>query len=233
MQLKLNYQSKKGESSLVKLEWDAVAAGGYCSRDQKGALAHIEELKAIGVPAPSKIPIIFWFEPSRVITDNILYVVGDKTSGEVEFFFARDEKGEAYITVSSDHTDRDLETISIPKAKQVCSKVIAKECWKLEEIRDHWDEIIISSTIQNEPGAQEELYQKGPLGEIIEPEKLEEIVKEDCPIPGAKIAYFSGTHPLLSGETIYARHFSMKMEDPVLNREISHSYKIVFLPEVH
>lgn len=231
MQIKLDYQNKKNESSLVELQWDAVAAGGYCSRDQKGALAHIEELKTIGVPAPSKIPIFFWFEPSRVVADNVLYVVGDKTSGEVEFFFARDQKGNAYITVSSDHTDRELETTSMPKAKQVCSKVIAKECWKLEEIRDHWDDIIISSTIQSEPGAQEELYQKGPLGEIIEPEKLEELMKEDCPIPGARIAYFSGTHPLLKGKTIYAKQFSMKMEDPILNREITHSYKVVFLPE--
>lgn len=231
MQMILNYKNKEGKVAPVKLQWDAVAAGGYCSRDQKGALAHIEELKAIGVPAPSKIPIIFWFEPSRVITDEILYVVGNKTSGEVEFFFTRDKQGEAYITVASDHTDRELETSSIPKAKQVCSKVIAEECWKLEEIRDHWDDIIISSTIQSEPGAQEELYQKGPLGEIIEPEKLEKIILEDCPIAGARIAYFSGTHPLLKGNTIYAKRFSMKMTDPVLNREINHSYKVVFLPE--
>jgi len=231
MELTLDYKNKTGNLASITLQWDAVAAGGYCSRDQKGALAHVEELKAIGVPAPSKIPIIFWFEPSRVITGDILYVVGDKTSGEVEFFFARDEKGEAFITVASDHTDRELEVSSIPKAKQVCSKVIAKECWKLEEIRNHWDDIVISSSIQSGLDSPEELYQKGPLGEIIEPEILEKIIKKDCPIQGARIAYFSGTHPLISGNTVYAKRFFMKMTDPVLNREISHSYKVVFLPE--
>jgi len=62
---------------------------------KKGALAHVEELKAIGVSAPSKIPIIFWFEPNRITTEKQVYVAGNKNSGEVEFFFARDKNGEA------------------------------------------------------------------------------------------------------------------------------------------
>jgi hypothetical protein len=232
MKFNLNYRNLQGKISLVELEWDFLAAGGYCSRNQKGALAHIEELKSIGVPAPSKIPIIFWFEPNRITTEKQLYVVGNKTSGEVEFFFARDKKGEAYITVASDHTDRKLETVSIPKAKQVCTKVVANECWKVDDIRDHWDDIIISSTINTEEDSSEEAYQEGPLEEILEPEKLEKIVLENCPVRGKKVAYFSGTHPLLTGKTIYAKKFRMKIVDPVLKREINHSYKVIFLPEV-
>ena len=62
---------------------------------KKWALAHVEELNAIGVSAPSKITIIFWFEPSRITTEKQLYVVGNNNSGEVEFFFAPDKNGEA------------------------------------------------------------------------------------------------------------------------------------------
>jgi hypothetical protein len=232
MRFNLFYRDLQGKESIVELEWDFLAAGGYCSRDRQGALAHIKELKTIGVPAPSKIPIIFWIEPNRITTEKQLYVVGNKNSGEVEFFFARDKNGKAYITIASDHTDRELEKISIPKAKQVCTKVIASECWKVDDIRGHWDDLIISSAINAKEDSPEEAYQEGSLAEIIEPEKLEKIILEECPIRETKVAFFSGTIPLLTGKTIYANKFKMNIVDPVLKREINHSYKVIFLPEV-
>lgn len=232
MRFNLLYRDLNEKKSIVELEWDFLAAGGYCSRDRRGALAHIEELKTIGVPAPSKIPIIFWLEPNRITTEKQLYVVGNKNSGEVEFFFARDKNGEAYITIASDHTDRELETISMPKSKQICTKVIANECWKVDDIRGHWDDLIISSAVIVKGDASEESYQEGSLAEIIEPEKLEKIISEECPVKEKKVAFFSGTLPLLTSKTIYANKFKMKMVDPVLKREINHSYEIIFLPEV-
>lgn len=90
--------------------------------------AHIKELEFLGILAPQKVPVMYWIDPERVSTKKTLYVIGNKTSGEVEFFLAKDKAGELYVTVASDHTDRETEKDSISKAKQLCSKIVAENC---------------------------------------------------------------------------------------------------------
>ena len=102
----------------MHLSWDACVAAGYTGRDQAGVLAHVEELRKIGVPAPEKVPSMYWVEPERVSNTGLLWVVGEFSSGEGEVFLARDKGNNLCVTVASDHTDRALETVSVAKAKQ-------------------------------------------------------------------------------------------------------------------
>lgn len=220
---------KDGATERVALEWRQCVAIGYAGRDQASVVAHVEELKAIGVPAPSSVPSMYWIDPTRVSSDRELSVVGDGCSGEVEFFAAFDAAGDMYFTIASDHTDRKLETISVSKAKQCCSKIIGDVFWRYEDVKDHWDDIILRSWVQ-EPGDKEErVYQDGRLSMLLMPEKLLELAKKDALSEGV-ISYFSGTIPL-AGEISYRGSFRTELEDPILKRTIKHRYEVIQLPD--
>jgi hypothetical protein len=216
-----------GRVERTLLTWDLCVAVGYAGRNQKAVKAHIEELAKVGVPAPYAVPAMYWIEPERVFPLRRLSVVGEATSGEVEFFMARDEGGDLFMTLASDHTDRALETVSVSKAKQACGKIAAPVFWKVSDIREHWDDIEISSEIPEGQGYR--VYQKGTLGDLLPPERLEELAREDAPLAG-KISLFSGTLAA-DGGIVHAGEFRMTLSDPVLNRSIKFGYEVVVLPD--
>ncbi len=231
MNMELVYCPLSGESIKVTLEWDGCVAAGYTGRDRESVLAHIEELKQLGVKPPQKVPATYWIDPLRVTTSSKLYVVGDYTSGEVEFFIASDKSGELFVTVGSDHTDRELERISVSKAKQICTKVIASCCWKLSDIKDHWDELILKMEVKSKDKEETILYQEGSLSLLLPPDELIDIVLKDKPLFIKKPSIFGGTIPLWVDEVIYAPFYKLYLIDPVLDREISCSYEVVVLQD--
>lgn len=216
---------KNGGSEGVSLVWDACVAAGYTGRDQEGVRAHVEELRKIGVPAPEKVPSMYWVEPERVSSSSLLWVVGEGTSGEGEVFLARSEDGNLYVTVASDHTDRALETVSVAKAKQICSKIVGSVFWKVSEVRDHWDSLELRTWVDGK------LYQEGTLGKMLPPEKLFELAREDAPCSGCRLALFSGTLPVLGEGLVYGKSYVLSLKDPVLGREIRHEYEVRVLPD--
>ncbi len=216
---------KGGESESVRLAWDACAAAGYTGRDRKSVLAHVEELRKIGVPAPERVPSMYWVEPERVSSSRLLWVVGESTSGEVEVFLARSEAGDLCVSVASDHTDRALETVSVAKAKQACSKIVGTLFWRVDEIGAHWDSIELRSWVDGV------LYQEGTLGKMLPPERLFELAGEDAPSGTNAISLFSGTLPVLGEGLVYGEKYALSLKDPVLGREIRHEYAVRILPD--
>lgn len=225
MRMKSAVLGKDGVSGEIILSWDACVAAGYTGRDQAGVLAHVEELRKIGVPAPDKVPSMYWVEPERVSNTGLLWVVGESTSGEGEVFLARDEGNNLCVTVASDHTDRALETVSVAKAKQACSKVIGSLFWRVDEVRGHWDSIELRTWNDGK------LYQEGTLGKMLPPEKLFELAREDAPAGTGRLALFSGTLPVLGEGIVYGTHYVLSLKDPVLGREIRHEYSVRVLPD--
>ena len=225
MRMKSVVLRKDGLSHEVRLAWDACVAAGYTGRDQESVRAHVEELKKIGVPAPYAVPAMYWVEPERVSTTTTLWVVGDKTPGEGEVFLARCAKGNLYVTVASDHTDRALEAVSVSKAKQACSKVVGSICWRVDEVRGHWDDIELR--VWNDG----KLYQEGTLGKMLPPERLFELAEADAPVKGGTLSLFSGTLPVIGGGLVYGVHYLLSLKDPVLGRELRHEYDVRILPD--
>jgi hypothetical protein len=221
-----------GRVERVFLTWDLCVAVGCAGRDRKTVKEHIEKLVKAGVPAPYAVPAMYWIEPERVFSLKRLSVVGEATSGEVEFFMARDEGGDLFMTLASDHTDRALETVSVSKAKQACGKIVAPVFWKVSDVREHWDKIEISSEIPEGRGFR--VCQKGTLGDLLPPERLEELAREDAPTAGGpapgKISLFSGTLAAAGG-VVHAGEFRMSLFDPVLNRAIKFAYTVAVLPD--
>lgn len=214
----------------IGLSWDSCVAAGYTGRNQESVRAHVEELRKIGVPAPETVPAMYWVDPERVSKAGTLSVVGGKTSGEIEFFLASDKFGDLYFTVASDHTDRELETVSVAKAKQACSKIVAPVFWRFADVREHWDQISLKAEISKN-GKDFFTYQEGTLGQIMQPERLMELARSDCPLVEAPLSLFSGTLPVQGEGLVYGCGYRLSMLDPVLGRAIRKDYVVRVLPD--
>lgn len=211
----------------LDLCYQNLFAIGYAGRNMEKTLEHIRELEVeLGVPAPQKIPTIFQCSNLLLTRDESFHVVGAKTCGEVEYIIIRCD-GKIYIGVGSDHTDRDLESASVPKAKQVCPKPIGGDVWDYDELKDHWDEIEIRS-YQTVDGV-EVLYQKGTLADIL---PVETILKELLDRAGdiGNSVIFSGTVPAANGFK-FGSSFCGEMEDKKLGRTLTCKYNVAVISE--
>ncbi len=206
---------------------DHLVCGGWVGRDRRSLQAHIDELVRLGVPAPKRIPIYMNVSPYLLTTDDEITVIGPKTSGEVEYVLLC-SGSEIWVTVGSDHTDREIEMHSIPASKQMYSKSMARECWPYPDIKDHWDQLIIRSW--NTEGRERRLYQEAPLSEILDPqEMLDKLPREGIDMK-AGVVLFSGTIPTQAG-VVFGDCYELEMEDPVLGRKLSHQYQVRVLPQ--
>lgn len=218
---------RKSGTEEIEINYDAVFAIGYAGRDMDKTMLHIKELKEqLGVPAPKKIPTIFQCGNYVLTQEPKLHFIGDKTCGEAEYVLIA-ANGKIYVGIGSDHTDRALESTSVPKAKQICAKPIGKELWDYEELLEHWETIKLNS-YQMVDG-KEILYQQGALSDILAPEKIiKELEERVGGITNAVI--YSGTVPLSDGFR-YGTNFRCEMVDEVMGRKLSLNYEVIAISE--
>jgi hypothetical protein len=119
---------------------------GYSGRNQEVVKKHIDELATEGIAPPPEVPMLYPVSQLLVTQEDKIQVLGDKTSGEVEFVVISQDDHQ-WISIGSDHTDRELEAYSIPYAKQATPKPLAKKAWDLNEVLPHWDQIELSCEI--------------------------------------------------------------------------------------
>ena len=223
--MKIKFEVKGKDDSFVgKIEFDLkrLLIVGYSGSNVEKIMAHIKELKEhLGVPEPKKIPTIFECSKELLTTERNIKFVGDMTSGEVEFLIIK-HANDIYIGIGSDHTDRKLESISVPKAKQICPKPIGEEVWLYKDVKEHWNEIEAES-YQN-IDRKKVLYQKGKLSEILPVEKIiSELENRVGDIEDSII--FSGTVPLISTFK-YGDEFICKIYDKKNNSTLNLNYEI-------
>jgi hypothetical protein len=216
----------KGGVEKVAVDIDALVIAGWTGRDVAALNHHIEELKAIGVQPPSKVPLYYRVAAQMLTQADRIQVLGDDTSGEVEpvLVGAADR---LWVTVGADHTDRKLESYGVAVSKQVCPKVIGRTAWRFEEVEPHWDRLMLRSFI--EEGGKRVLYQEGPLAKIRAPRELIAGWRNGDKRLPAGVAMFCGTLPAL-GAIRSSSRFEMEIEDSVLGRKLSHAYDVEALP---
>ena len=216
----------KGSRDLV-FTADRLVCGGWVGRDQKDLQAHIDELVQLGVPAPRRIPIYMNFSTYLLTTDDEITVISDMTSGEVEYVLLC-SGDEIWVTVGSDHTDRDVETKSIPGSKQMYAKCLPPECWPYPDVKNHWDCLILRSWVTK--GPERNLYQEGLLSDILGPREMLEKMPREGIDKKEGLVLFSGTIPTRSG-LVFGDSYDLELEDPVLRRSIRHGYRVKVLPQ--
>ena len=188
--------------------------------DQKATLAKVEGAAGNGTSH------FFPVSPSLLTNADRIVVQGKRTSGEVEYVALKYEN-EIYVSVGSDHCDRQAESFSIPKSKQLCSKVIARQMILYRELRPYRDEISLRSFVHSLD--RQIPYQHGALADLM---RLGSLLR-NCPlnldINGAVL--FSGTIPTITDIPAFTTHFYFQLELPRLHFSIAHDYAIEVLPE--
>ncbi len=219
---------KMGREEQIHFVMRRMINAGYTGRDQEKVRHHIEELKKEGVPAPESTPTAYEMITQSVYFDEEIEVIGERTSGEAEYVLLC-TGDEVYVGVGSDHTDRELESVSIIKSKQICPNLISSRLWRLQEVRKDWDEILLRGWTKNEEG-QKILYQEAPLSAMLTPEDLMEFIQKrlkDRNLDGTMI--FSGTIPLLTGTFVYGPYFEAELFNPQTGRRLTLSYRVQVL----
>ncbi len=203
-----------------------IVNAGYVGRDKSVVQAHIDELALEGVPAPKSVPLVFPVLSRSITTGKSLEVLGEKTNGEAEFVVLI-QNGRIFIGVGSDHTDRELETVSISMSKQIHENVISKKIWELTEIVDHWDDLELRSWMKFNGSSEEILYQDAKLGTIISAKDLVDLVAsrmKDTSLDGMVI--FSGTIPIVTEKMAFGNYFRCELTDPIKDRVLICEYNI-------
>jgi Protein of unknown function (DUF2848) len=218
----------KGGVEKVVVDIDELVIAGWTGRDVAALDHHIEELKAIGVQPPSKVPLYYRVAAQMLTQADRIQVLGDDTSGEVEpvLVGAADR---LWVTVGADHTDRKLESYGVAVSKQVCPKIIGRTAWRFEEIKPHWDRLMLRSFVTE--GGEKVLYQEGLLARIRAPRDLIAGWRNGEKKLPAGAAMFCGTLPAI-GAIRSSPRFEMEIEDPVLGRKLAHAYEVTALPIV-
>jgi hypothetical protein len=202
--------------------------GGWTGRDKAKLEAHIAELEAVGVARPAATPCFYRVGASLLTTADNIHVAGEDTSGEVEFFLLKREDG-FWVGLASDHTDRKVEAYNVTVSKQCCPKPIASTVWRYADVEDHWDRLILRSFRID--GDTRALYQEGAVSGMIDPMSLAARYAEENEALAPGQIMFGGTLPAI-GELTGSRRFEVEIEDPVLNRKLSHAYGITALPNI-
>jgi Protein of unknown function (DUF2848) len=212
-----------------KLEVGAVTnlvVAGWTGRNVEALEAHIKELEALGVKRPRTVPIFYRNAASLLTTAPVIECIGDKSSGEVEFVLYSLDDG-PWLGVGSDHTDREAETIAVTLSKQMCAKPVSPMLWRYDEVKPHWDQLKLRSFVSGD-GVPRRLYQEGSVTNMRSPEELIRLYTGSDVLPPGT-AMFCGTFAVHGGMA-YSGTFEMELEDPVLGRTITHSYRVVQLP---
>jgi len=207
-----------GSSERLTLRDYSVVIAGFTGRNQAEVQHHIDELVAIGVPAPESVPSFYPVDSALATSAAEVDVEGGNTSGEVEPVLIRHE-GRLYLTVGSDHTDRDIERDSIALSKAACPKPLGGTVLPLPDDFD-WDAVTASCTVDGK------LYQKGTLASLRIPTDVLAIYDEKSGNADGDLIMFGGTLPLLDGEFVPGTTWQISLGLPG-GVELTHTYKAV------
>ena len=202
-------------------EIGALVVAGWTGRDPAAVRHHIDELAAIGIAPPSRVPLYYRAAASLLTRADTIEVLGEGTSGEVEPLLVR-LGGRTFFGLGSDHTDRDLETHSVAASKQACAKPVAAELWDFDEIAGHAEDIRLRCWIEED--GQSLLYQDGTLAGI---RPLAELIEGAGLVDG--MAMLCGTFAAIGGVRP-ARAYRMEARDPHRGRTIGLAYSVRTLP---
>ena len=208
-----------------------LVIAGWTGRDAAAIQHHIDELQSIGVPPPSSVPLYYRVGANLLTQSTTIEALGAQSSGEAEpmFFFA---EGEWWLTVASDHTDRQVETYSVVVSKQMCAKPVATAAWRWRDVAAYQDELELSSRIL-EDGRWVD-YQTGTFASIRPLGTLRDGIYT---AEGAEGRFMTcgtlGAIPNARGEGIRpATEMEIEIHDPRLKRSIVHRYAVQALEVV-
>nr|WP_306255016.1 DUF2848 family protein [Ornithinimicrobium cryptoxanthini] len=198
-----------------------LVIAGYTGSDPDSVARHIDELQAIGVAPPPSVPTFYRLPSDLLTTNETVATVGDRTSGEAEPVLIR-HAGQYYIGIGSDHTDREIERLSIHEAKAACQKPlgpVVRHIGSSPQV-ESWHRVQLRSWVD------EELYQNGTLTDIRNPDDILDKLGA-LPMSGdsTDLVLFLGTIPITGGTFHYGDSWTVELLFPD-GQSLRHSYSV-------
>lgn len=203
-----------------RIEIVSLVIAGWTGRGKAAVEHHIAELAAIGVKRPSTVPCFYRLGANLLTTAREVEVVGEDSSGEVEFVLVSAPDG-LYVGVGSDHTDRKVEAYCVTVSKQMCPKPIGRELWPFAEVEGHWDRLMLRSHATRK--GKRRLYQEGAVSGMLAPGDLLDRFADSGGKLSPGTAMFCGTLAV-RGDIGGGERFEIELRDAVKNRSLSHEY---------
>jgi hypothetical protein len=211
----------------LEFELKRIIIGGLTHRDQAAAQRHLDEAKKEGIQVTiEETPAFLPKLTDRIMIGDIMEVLAEsKSSGEVEPVLLVDKDNTIYVAAGSDHTDRGLEKKDMIACKQMYPCVISKKVWRYDDIKDHWDDILMRGWTIEADGSQQ-LYQDGKVGAFMTVEDFLAKVKDYFKIDLSGLLIFMGTIATLGGQLIYTPGFKAELVDEKLGRTLTCAYTL-------
>lgn len=224
-EITLQFVTREGSTSRSATVTDLVVAG-WTGRDIAKVQEHIEELAHLGVKPPATVPCYYRVSLDLLTIEPAFQVLGKDSSGEAEPVLISLQDG-LWVGLGSDHTDRLVESYSVNVSKQICRKPLATTVWPFAEVAPHWDELVLRSHILEDD--KWILYQEGKLSAIRPPQEI--MMRYDNSKAGiipVGTAMLCGTLAAKGGIRP-SSGWRIELDDPVLQRSISHTYHLISL----
>src|SRR5258708_35198491 len=101
--LPLLLQEGAGAPRAANVALRQAVIAGWTGRNAEAVEKHIKELEVLGVKRPSTTPIFYRVGAARLTIDPTIEVLGDKSSGEVEFVLFQTQSA-LWVGTGSEHT---------------------------------------------------------------------------------------------------------------------------------
>lgn len=214
----------------VSVEVTALLNAGYAGRSQDDVRAHVEELAALGVPAPEQTPALYPVSPYLAQQTERVHAPHAKTSGEAEWALvvAGERPEDLLLTVACDHTDRALEVHGVAWSKNAAPDVLGRRAWRLVDVADRLDGITLTSWVGAD-GAETEI-QRGTLAELLTPGYWVEVLRERNLLKTGTVL-LSGTIPMREQVDQFTSEWRVEMSDPATGSVLRLGYSVERLPE--
>lgn len=211
----------------VTVEVRSALNGGYAGRRQEDVAAHVAELAALGVPAPSTTPCLYPVAPYLVSQADTVPAQHGHTSGEAEWALVVTED-DVLLTAACDHTDRDLEVHGVAWSKQAAPDVVGRQAWRLSDVAERVDSLTLTGWVGDGDSWTE--IQRGTLAELLTPSYWLDVLRQrDLLAPGTVL--LSGTIPMREGVDQFAPAWRVELGDPATGAVIRCQYTVRRLPE--
>ena len=237
-QVDLTIVDRDGCETPLQVDVRAVRGAGFTSRDRDAVRRMSDERRRRGLSWTATGLWTYRISSYLLTTDESIEVQGPLTGGEVEAVavFTADD---VFVGVGSDQCDREMDPYYLEKPKQMCPHPLSRKVWRLEDIQSHWDELELESQVKVGDAVVD--LHKFRMAELVPLETWMDYSGLRAG-PFATVFYCGtgATVPGLEGElerlglppeTAHGvgDEFRMRLYDPVLDREIRHSYAVSVL----
>jgi hypothetical protein len=213
-------------SRTLELEVRRLIHGGRTARARNVSLLDDRDREAGGRSVEPPAAVAFLVPTFNATTSSKIAMYDHENYSEAEVAILTDDDGTRYVTVGSDHTDRDLElTGGSAKSRLAAPKVMAPTAWVYDEVKGHWDELVIRSHVYRD--GEPELCQEGTIGTLLPADAIFAVATRQIGLDDFRgSVLFCGTIPYVQGEAPFGHAWDLELLDPVMDRRLQHHFEV-------